>query len=325
MKDKMYLSYSSLVKLCKSPRQFYKEYILEEREILENKYFKQGGLFHLFILEPENFDEKFIVLPDKLPSDSVQQVIRNVWEKYKVDVSNKGGVVLDDMTPEILDYLREINLYQSYKTDQQRIDKIASLEGNQYFNAMRDADALGKVIVDMGLVEAAKEKARIMLENLDVIQLLYSDTPEIDIRKEIELEMDLEKRSFGLKGIIDLLRIDYKEETIHIVDFKSTSKSLDDWKNNFMVSEYMYWLQMIVYKELIYSLVPKDSKRAWKLKVWFPVIDKDNRAYVFPVSVDTLQIAEQQTASIFDIAEYHISQNNYCDLPYKYEKGLVEL
>jgi ATP-dependent helicase/DNAse subunit B len=322
--NKMYLSYSSLVKLTQNPKQFHKEYILGERETLENRYLKQGGLFHLFVLEPENFDEKFIVLPEKLPSDSVQQVIRNVFDKFKVTADEIFTIDLIDLEGPILQELKEINLYQSYKTDKQRMDKVASPEGILYFNTMRDAEAHGKVIVDMKLVNDAKEKAHFMLANDDVGGLLHDETMHIDVRKEMELKMDLKEYSFGLKGIIDLLRIDAKEETIHIVDFKTTSKSLDDWRADFVESPYMYWLQMMIYKELVYSLVPEDSKRAWKLKVWFPVIDKDNQVYVFPVSTETLHESQMKAVGVYDIAEWHISKKIY-DLPYSYEKGIVEL
>lgn len=323
--NKMYLSYSSIVKLCRNPKQFYKEYILEERETLENRYLKQGGLFHLFILEPENFDDKFVVLPDKLPSDSVQQVIRNVWESYRLNnQDDPSGLTIDDFEEGILNHLKAINLYQSYKTDKQRFDKVASPEGRLYFNTMVDAEANGKVIVDMKLVNDSKLKSSIVLENETVKQLMFTDTPKIDVRHEIELKADIPNYSFGLKGIIDLLRIDHKEETIHIVDFKTTSKSLDDWRANFEESPYMYWLQMMIYKELVYSLVPQDSKRDWKLKVWFPVIDNNDQVYVFPVSTETLHSSQQRAMGVYDICDWHITKKIY-DLPYSYEKNLVEL
>jgi hypothetical protein len=317
--NKMYLSYSSLVKLCRNPKQFYKEYILGERETLENKYLKQGSLFHLFVLEPQNFDENFVVLPNKLPSDSVQQVIRSVWDNNDVT----GGGDLNDYEDEILKHLEEINLYQSYKTDKQRIDKINNDEGNQFWSVIREADIHNKVIVDMKLVQDAKAKADAMLQNEQAIALL-EDTTNIDVRKEMLMKMDLANYSFGLKGIIDLLRIDEENETIHIVDFKTTSKDLEGWRQNFLESEYMYWLQMMIYKELVYDLVPKDSQSAWKLKVWFPVVDRDNQTYVFPVSTETLHDSQLKVNGIMDIAEWHLQTQNF-DLPYNYEKGLVEL
>ena len=75
--DKFYFSYSSLIKLLKDPKVFYKEYILGEKEVKDEKYLKEGQLFHLFVLEPEKFDEKFTVLPTSIPSG------------YSLDVLNK--------------------------------------------------------------------------------------------------------------------------------------------------------------------------------------------------------------------------------------------
>jgi hypothetical protein len=324
-KNKMNLSYSALVKLCKNPRQFHKEYILGEREILEKSYFKKGGLFHLFVLEPENFDEKFVLLPGKLPTDSVQQVIRDVWESYKLnsEEEDRKNVELTDFNNEILAHLKEINLYQSYKTDKQRLDKVACDEGKLYFTTLRDADNYKKVIVDTQTVEEGEAKATIMLQN-EWIKEMLTETGTAVVRKEIELEAELKNYSFNLKGIIDLLKVDYENETIHIIDFKTTSKSIEQWRANFLESEYLYWLQMMIYKELVLGLVPEDSKTAWTFKIWFPVIDKDNQVYIFPVSANTLHESQLKTLGVFDIADWHIKNGEY-DLPYNYAKGIVEL
>ena len=324
-KNKMNLSYSALVKLCKNPRQFHKEYILGEREILERSYFKKGGLFHLFVLEPENFDEKFILLPGKLPSDSVQQVIRDVWESYKANAEedDRKNSLLTDFDKEILDHLKEINLYQSYKTDDQRLKKVICTEGVEFFQTIRDADNYNKVVVDTQTVEDATKKAEIILAN-DWVKDMLIETETAVVRKEIELEAKLESYSFDLKGIIDLLKVDYKNSTIHIIDFKTTSKSIEQWRANFLESEYLYWLQMMIYKELVLGLIPKDSKTAWTFKIWFPVIDKDDQVYVFPVSPETLHESQLKTVGVYDIAEWHIKNGEY-DLPYNYAKGLVEL
>jgi hypothetical protein len=325
MSNKMTLSYSALLKLCRNPEQFHKEYILGEREILENKYLKKGGLFHLFILEPQNFDDKFVVLPTQLPTDSVQQVIRNVWESFKLNnEDDNSSYILTDFYQEILDHLKAINLYQSYKTDKQRLDKVCCPEGMDYFRVLQESDQKKKVIVDTAVIQKASDQATIMLEHDWVQEFLHTDTPEIDVRKEMELIMELKNYKFNLRGVIDCLRIDHKNETIHIIDFKTTSKTIEEWRASFLDSPYMYWLQMMIYKELVYSLVPEDSKRAWKLKVWFPVIDKNNHVYVFPVSDQTLHESQLKVLGVYDIANWHISNKEY-GLPYNYAKGLVEL
>lgn len=69
-------SYSSLNKLLFSPSLFYKDYILQDREIRTDKHLVEGKLVHCLVFEPENLNEKFNVVPGKAPSDSVRKILK---------------------------------------------------------------------------------------------------------------------------------------------------------------------------------------------------------------------------------------------------------
>ena len=57
--DKFKFSYSSLNKLLFSPSLFYKDYILNDREVRTDKHLVEGKLVHCLVFEPEKLDEKF--------------------------------------------------------------------------------------------------------------------------------------------------------------------------------------------------------------------------------------------------------------------------
>jgi hypothetical protein len=331
--EKFYFSYSSLVKLINDPKLFYKEYILGEKETKDEKYLKEGQLFHLFVLEPERFDEKFIMLPTSVPSGYSLETLNKLISLVLGDVAfDDDGDPLETYTiPDlnfhheyILDIMRRNNFYQSLKTDQQRLDKIINPEGLLYWHVLQEQFQNKKTIVDVAMVTKAKEKADLMLKNEECQQLINTFNSKEDIRKELELQYDIANYSFGLKGVIDCVKIDYANETIYITDFKTTSKSLKEWKNTFETSEYMYWLQVIIYKELILSLVPSGSKTAWKLKVNFPVIDKNNNVYVFGVSINSLYEWQIKTKEVLEIAKWHYENEKY-ELPYEFYVGKIEL
>jgi hypothetical protein len=331
--EKFYFSYSSLVKLINDPKLFYKEYILGEKETKDEKYLKEGQLFHLFVLEPERFDEKFILLPTSIPTGYSLETLNKLITVVLSDVAfDDDGNPLETYTiPDlnflheyILDIMQRNNFYQSLKTDQQRLDKIINPEGQLYWHVLQQQFQNKRTIVDVAMVSKAKEKADLMLKNEECQQLINSYNSKEDVRKELELQYDVPNYSFGLKGVIDCVKIDYTNETIYITDFKTTSKSLKDWRNSFETSEYMYWLQVIIYKELILSLVPNGSKTAWKLKVNFPVIDKNNNVYVFGVSVNSLYEWQIKTKEMLEIAKWHYENEKY-ELPYEYYVGKIEL
>jgi len=332
-------SYSSMSMLIRNPKLFHKEYILGERELRDEIYFKSGELFHCFLLEPENFNDKFAMLPSKLPTDNVRDVINkifndNVTEDIEVNKIPKGSIVLGNYAQRILDILVEKNLYQSLVDttvkkvlvtgDSKRLDKIINNEGIEYFNALMDG--YGKTVVDAALVGTAGEKARIMMENQKVQAFFEGSLPEVDVRKEMELRLEVKesKLPFGLKGIIDLVRVDHENHIVHIVDFKTTSKTLEAWKKDFETSEYMYWLQVMIYRLLILSLIPKEDKNSWSLKISFPVIDKHNNVYVFNVSQQSMLRWDKSSRGVFEIADWHLTNMKF-DLPYEYEQNLVML
>ena len=113
-KEEFSFSYSSLNRLLFSPKLFYKDYILKERETKMEKHLIEGRLIHLLLLEPDRFDEEFVMSPLKMPTDSVKKVLRNVSSKI-VDPNNY--MKLKDLDDQILEALKEENLYQSFKEE----------------------------------------------------------------------------------------------------------------------------------------------------------------------------------------------------------------
>ena len=76
-KGEFNFSYSSLNKLLFSPKLFYREYILKERETKMDKHLVEGRLIHLLLLEPDKFDEEFVMSPVKDANRFSQKNIKN--------------------------------------------------------------------------------------------------------------------------------------------------------------------------------------------------------------------------------------------------------
>jgi hypothetical protein len=337
-KEKFYFSFSSMSKLLRDPKLFYNDYILRQRKDLSGKHLDVGQLLHCLVLEPQNFDNKFTVLPGKVPTPALKAVIDNVWKLYgKIAMENNKMVhpVMISFDREFLFELEQQGLYQNLVDakradkngntltgDQKRLEKVITSETEKYWAVLIEGEK--KTIVDLDMVQTANVKAQLILSSKKAQPFITTDSIKKDLRMEMELQCELPGYPFGLKGIIDCVLVDHENETIYITDLKTTSKTVSAWIKDFPTSAYMYLLQVIVYKQLIMSLVPKDSKRAWKLVFTFLVIDKNNAVYPFKVSPNSLRGWEMTAKDKFDEALWHYEQHSY-DLPMAYELGLVEL
>ena len=323
-KNKFYFSYSSLNKLLFSPSMFYSHYVLKKREDSKDAHLVTGSVLHCLLFEPETFDDKFLLLPGKLPSGNNRQVIDNIF-KYHLSLGN-NTLTLEDYSQEIISELLTINLHQSLKTDQQRLDKIITADHKEYFEFLNES--LTKSIVDQDTLNGCKVSIEILKLNSSVRALLQLDRTEDDthitVHNELPLAIDVDYQPFGFKGILDNIVIDTESKTVFINDLKTTGKNLTDFPES--VQYYKYWMQAVIYSKMAYYKFVKGlpDEAEWDIIITFIVIDKYNQIYPFQVSKESLAIWQQDFEHIEDIAKYHYENKDYT-LPYELAIGNVKL
>jgi len=324
-KTKFNFSYSSINKLLFSPSMFYNHYILNKREDSNDTHLVAGKLVHCLLLEPHKFEENFITLPGKLPGASNKALVDKIFKNHLKFENNT--LELSDYKDEILAELVAMNLHQSLKTDQQRLDKILLPENIEYFEFLKLS--MNKSVIDQTILNGCKESVEMIKLNKDVTSLLQLDEedrdPNISVFNEIELDTDVKGLPFGLKGIIDNIVIDKSSNTIFINDIKTTGKPLQDFKDS--VDYYRYWIQVAVYVKLVKNklLNLTENKKDWKIQFTFIVIDKYNLVYPYQVSDETLTIWEERFDNeIVPQVKWHY-ENKRFDLPYELALGNVKL
>jgi hypothetical protein len=303
-------SYSSLNKLIFSPQLFYKEYILKDREERTDKHLIQGKLIHLLILQPEEFDKNFVVMPSKLPSDTLRRVLKNIMlYTDAIDL-----VLVEDKL--ILDSLKEVGLYQSLKDEEKRVAKVRTPECGDYYAF---SQTTGKDIIDTDTLERCKGSVELMKENKSIMELLSHEVTDfemdgIEVFNEKYLKCKLEDYDFGMHGYIDRYVIDADKKLITIIDIKTTGKTITDFPET--VEFYNYWLQAAIYRVLVTKNVDK-SMVDYKINFNFIVIDKYNQMYNFPVKSTTMAAWGDGLKGILEMVNYHIKENRF-DLPYDF-------
>lgn len=216
----------------------------------------------------------------------------------------------------ILAVLQEINLHQSLKTDAQRIEKLVTAENVSYYDFLRTKG--DKLIVDNETLEKVKLAVDEVKQNEKASKLL--GIGESDSKSEVMLQADLDDYSFGLRGIVDNIRVSHDERIIYINDLKTSGKLLQDFPET--IEYYKYWLQAAVYVRLVRKSMPELSN--YTINFNFIVVDKLNQSYAFEVSKVTLNKWLDQLDDVLKVADYHYTSRNY-DLPYEYKVGNIIL
>jgi len=305
-----YFSYSSINKLMYSPVLYYKDYILNERELSTEKHLIEGKLVHCLLFEPDEVKNKFKIVPGKTPSDSVRKVLKDMsLHTGDVDLDNVEDFV-------ILDSLKNMNLYQSLKTNEQRIAKIRTEDNKAYWEFINNPIV---DVIDQNTLEICKAKVDIIKSNSKVMGLLYKNDSdfELDTTKtfsEAYLECKLNSYKFGLKGFVDHYIIDENKKTITICDLKTTSKTIADFAET--LDYYNYWLQAVIYCKLVFEN-HKEDYEDFTILFKFIVIDKYNQVYVFDVTQASLDKWSNALVDILEQVNYHYTENNYT-LPYDF-------
>jgi len=152
--EKFYFSYSGINKLLQSPRWFYNHYILNQKEDSTDAHLIAGRALHCLLLEPDKFDDQFVMLPGKIPTDSNKTILEHIFYHNYLPLQNET-LTLEDFPTDILNQLLVNNLYQSLKTDTQRLDKILTDNNKEYFTFLKIKES--KTVIDASVKSKAEE------------------------------------------------------------------------------------------------------------------------------------------------------------------------
>jgi hypothetical protein len=322
--EKFYFSYSGINKLLQSPRWFYNHYILNQKEDSTDAHLIAGRALHCLLLEPDKFDDQFVMLPGKIPTDSNKTILEHIFYHNYLPLQNET-LTLEDFPTDILNQLLVNNLYQSLKTDTQRLDKILTDNNKEYFTFLKIKES--KTVIDAS-VKSKAEESLISLKADDrvmgLLQLGHDNSNGVTVYNEVALKTDLIDFKFGLKGFADNIVVDENTKTIFINDLKTTNKSIQSFPST--LEFYRYDVQAAIYCIMGFNNLIKERSDAseWKIVFTFIVIDKYNQVYPFQVSDETLAIWMENFSDLLNVLNYHYENRDYT-LPYELAIGNVKL
>jgi hypothetical protein len=332
------MSYSGLNKLVFSPALFYKHYVLKQRDEEMTPSILNGKVIHCLLLDDGSFDKQFVLLPGTMPSDSVKKVIHAVYQQGQDAEEKALSTDLNAYRDSILSMMVDMKFYQNLTDDkkadkdgvkrtgdEKRLDKIIMDSTQEYFEFLFKKGE--RDVVDIPTMEYCAEIVEVLRADEKVMYMLGMGATEEHIQSmnEIMIETPEEGLPFGLRGILDNVKIDHAEKTIYVNDLKTTSKSIADFPET--VDFWNLWMQAAMYKKLVtqeFLLNNELDPSEWKIKFAFIVVDKYKQVYPFQVTDETMINWELQLEVKMNEAKWHF-ENQRFDLPYLYATTEVTL
>jgi len=315
-KDKFYFSYSSINKLLFSPSMFFNDYVLKQKEDSVDPHLVKGRVIHCLLLNPEDFEKDFIIVPGKLPSGNNKTVVDEIFKLHSDNLDSSTG--LEDYETDIINILKNINLHQSLKTDEARVKKILSKDNISYFDFLQSSQ--NKTLIDEESYAYCKVCVDSIKDNESVKALLQLDNSDLEVYNEVPIKIDellYGKFAFGFKGILDNIVIDKEKKILFINDLKTTSKPLIDFPES--VEYYRYWIQAALYYNLAFYryIADKEDAVEWNILFTFVVVDKYNQVYPFQVTPKTMsEWLKRFFEKVIEQVVYHYNEKDYT-LPYE--------
>ena len=320
------MSYSGLNKLLFSPKLFYMHYILGQKDDTSDKNMIEGKLIHCLFLNPEDFEKEFVLMATDIPSDNPKEVLQRLYFHYlELKESGDPRYLLEHFEYAILDILKDMNLYQSLKTDAQRIEKIITDKHSSYWEYMQNCE--GKIKIDKAMYDNALDVVDVIKASDQVMKVMgyvtENITDNVEVLNEIELAAFPKDIPFGLRGFIDNLVIDHTNKVIRVNDLKKTSKDINSFVDS--IEYYRYWIQASIYYALVKNVYfSKPEYADYGFEFRFIVVDSYMQVGPIRISTDTLKLWIKDTNAKLNEAAYHFENRNF-DLPFSFliDKELV--
>jgi len=322
---KFEFSYSSLSKLLWNPVVFHQLYVLKMKEEKTEAHLVHGKIIHALLLEQDKFNDLFVISPGVLPTGNTRTVVDVVFRHYE-ELKRNGDqrTELSEFDQAILDVLKDMNLHQALKTDQQRLDKIMTSDAINYWNFLKTKG--NKTLIDQQTYDFCKNAVDLIKQDELICEIIGCNVTEFDnkeVYNELPLTAEINGKPFGIKGIIDNIVVDHDKKLIHINDIKTTSKDLKDFPES--VEYYNYWMQAAIYTTLVVTkFFDYIHNRGYSVEFRFVVIDRMYNVYPFLVTQKTLEAWLPKFIDTLNKAEWHYVNKRY-DLPYDFAMRKVVL
>lgn len=217
--------------LKKGPR-YLKDMLDGKEEGISGKFLEKGTMIHMYLLQPDEFWQNYIVIDYEKPKTAQQLAF---CERYH----SSTELVEDD---KLLDAYK--SAYSGNNMSKEAMLKKAKeiqLKFAEYIEALEKTDLYTIIsFADLNMLKNIKDN----IEKHIKADELLTDQPGIECHNEFHINWEAEKQGVSCKSLLDRVKIDHANKKITLIDLKTTS---DVYNFKHSVEEYDYYRQIAFY------------------------------------------------------------------------------
>lgn len=217
--------------LKKGPR-YLKDMLDGKEEGISAKYLDKGTMIHMYLLQPDEFWQNYIVIDYEKPKTAQQAAFCNRYHQ-------STEIVEDDKLLDAYKYAYSGNNIS--KEAMLKKAKELQLKFAEYIEALEKTDLYTIIsFADLNMLKNIKDN----IEKHVKANELLTDQPGIECHNEFHINWEAEKQRVSCKSLLDRVKIDHANKKITLIDLKTTA---DVYNFKHSVEEYDYYRQIAFY------------------------------------------------------------------------------
>lgn len=233
--DNTRISNSSIGWFLKKGPRYFRDMLDGKEEGLSGKFLEKGTMIHMYLLQPEEFWDNYVILEYEVPTVSQQKVLcaSYVYEKQVMPLEDEDKLLL-------ISYNKA---YKNSKPDDKKIAEAKEIvkKYDSFIKAMSKEDNKTPItFADLNMLKNIKKN----IDEHKKASELLTDMPGCDCENEFHINWEDPKYGLPCKSLLDRRIIDTVNKKITLIDLKTTS-DVRNFKHS--VEEYDYYRQMSFY------------------------------------------------------------------------------
>lgn len=317
--DNSRISNSAIGWFNKKGPQYLRNMLDGKEEGIKGSFLEKGTMIHMYLLEPKEFWDNYIILDFEVPKVKQQ---KDFCDNY----ANSIELMEDDKLLTAYD-----SAYSNSKTIEQRLTIAKELRSTftKYVEYLAIQNT-GKKVISFSELSLLKKIKENITEHKAANKLLFDDSTLYENHNEFHINWEC--GGVLCKSLLDRVKIDVTNKKFIVVDLKTT---FDVYNFNDSVKEYDYYRQIQFYIQAVsHYLINErgysyDDLKEWDVEAYIVAVQSNGSGEVRVFNMlnkEELLKRENLINNTLSEISYHIQSGNWEHTRNYYEnEGIEEL